>query len=128
MFGGVGLRTLLGPDSLREPFYSASPSGTVAYVRESVAPAITTFDDKAELRSLRAELRSRPAYQPDNAPPIADAFYAPQPYRSQMGSGLFISGEGLEPEPPLFAGGLGGFTLRLVSAHLSRSPAPDPIL
>jgi uncharacterized protein YfaS (alpha-2-macroglobulin family) len=44
----------------------------------------------------------------DNAPNIVEAFYAPQPYRSQVGSGLFISGEGLEPEVPLEGGGLGG--------------------
>ena len=44
----------------------------------------------------------------DNAPPILDAFYAPQPYRSQIGSGLFVTGEGLEPEIPLEGGGLGG--------------------
>ncbi len=44
----------------------------------------------------------------DNAPPILEAFYSPQPYRSQVGSGLFVSGEGLEPEIPLQGGGLGG--------------------
>ena len=44
----------------------------------------------------------------DNAPPILEAFYAKQPYRSQVGSGLFISGEGLEAEIPLEGGGLGG--------------------
>ena len=44
----------------------------------------------------------------DNAPPILEAFYSPQPYRSQVGSGLFVSGEGLEPEIPLEGGGFGG--------------------
>ncbi len=44
----------------------------------------------------------------DNAPPILEAFYSPQPYRSQVGSGLFISGEGLEAEIPLEGGGFGG--------------------
>ncbi|MDX1412747.1 MAG: Ig-like domain-containing protein [Candidatus Promineifilaceae bacterium] len=44
----------------------------------------------------------------DNAPPILEAFYSPQPYRSQVGSGLFVTGEGLEPEIPLEGGGLGG--------------------
>jgi hypothetical protein len=44
----------------------------------------------------------------DNAPNILDAFYARQPYRSQVGAGLFISGEGLEAEVPLEGGGLGG--------------------
>jgi uncharacterized protein YfaS (alpha-2-macroglobulin family) len=44
----------------------------------------------------------------DNAPPIQEAFYAPQPLRSQTGSGLFITGEGLEIEEPLSGGGIGG--------------------
>ncbi len=44
----------------------------------------------------------------DNAPPIGEAFYARQPYRSQIGSGLFISGEGLEVEIPQEGGGGGG--------------------
>ncbi|MCP5099689.1 MAG: hypothetical protein GY943_29400 [Chloroflexi bacterium] len=44
----------------------------------------------------------------DNAPPILEAFYTRQPYRGQVGSGLFISGEGVEPEIPIEAGGLGG--------------------
>ena len=46
--------------------------------------------------------------QADNAPHILEAFYAAQPYMSQVGSGLFISGEGLEPEIPLEGGGGGG--------------------
>ncbi len=46
--------------------------------------------------------------QDDNASPIMEAFYSPQPYRSQVGSGLFVSGEGLEPEIPLEGGGMGG--------------------
>lgn len=44
----------------------------------------------------------------DNAPPIVEAFYARQPYRSQIGSGLFLSGEGLEVEIPQEQGGAGG--------------------
>lgn len=44
----------------------------------------------------------------ENAPEIAEAFYERQPYRSQVGSGLFISGEGLEVEVPIEALGLGG--------------------
>lgn len=44
----------------------------------------------------------------DNATPILDAFYRRQPLRSQLGAGLFVSGEGLEPEEPLEGGGLGG--------------------
>ncbi|MCB9420546.1 MAG: Ig-like domain-containing protein [Ardenticatenaceae bacterium] len=46
--------------------------------------------------------------KPDNAPNILEAFYARQPYRSQVGSGLIISGEGLEVEIPLEGGGMGG--------------------
>jgi uncharacterized protein YfaS (alpha-2-macroglobulin family) len=44
----------------------------------------------------------------DNAPPILEAFYSPVSYRSQLGSGLLITGEGLEAEVPLEGGGLGG--------------------
>ncbi len=44
----------------------------------------------------------------DSAPPILEAFYHQQPYRSRIGSGLFISGEGLEVEIPEQEGGFGG--------------------
>ncbi len=44
----------------------------------------------------------------DNAPNILDAFYARQPIRSNVGSGLLITGEGLEIEEPLPGGGFGG--------------------
>jgi alpha-2-macroglobulin len=44
----------------------------------------------------------------DNAPDILDFFYTRQPLRSNIGSGLFISGEGLEIEEPLPGGGFGG--------------------
>lgn len=44
----------------------------------------------------------------DNAPPILEAFYSPQPLRSQVGTGLFISGEGRALEIPNEGGGLGG--------------------
>lgn len=44
----------------------------------------------------------------DNAPHILDAFYAPQPMRSTMGSGLLVTGEGMAIEEPLPGGGLGG--------------------
>ena len=44
----------------------------------------------------------------DNAPHILDAFYFRQPLRSTLGSGLLITGEGLEIEEPLMAGGFGG--------------------
>jgi len=45
----------------------------------------------------------------DNAPHIRDFFYSPQVLYSQTGSGLFISGEGLDIEEPVeFLGGGGG--------------------
>lgn len=44
----------------------------------------------------------------DNAPHILDAFYAPQPMRSNLGSGLLITGEGRAVEEPLPGGGMGG--------------------
>ncbi len=44
----------------------------------------------------------------DNAPAIVDAFYARQPFRSRLGSGLFVSGEGLEVRIPREQLGLGG--------------------
>jgi uncharacterized protein YfaS (alpha-2-macroglobulin family) len=44
----------------------------------------------------------------DNAPNIVDAFYAEQPYRSRIGSGLVFSGEGYPTEIPVEQLGLGG--------------------
>lgn len=44
----------------------------------------------------------------DNAPNIVDAFYAEQPYRSRVGSGLIFSGEGYPVEIPVEQLGLGG--------------------
>ena len=44
----------------------------------------------------------------DNAPHIVDAFYAEQPYRSRIGSGLVFSGEGYPVEIPVEQLGLGG--------------------
>ncbi len=44
----------------------------------------------------------------DNAPNILDAFYAEQPYRSRIGSGLIFSGEGYPIEIPVEQLGLGG--------------------
>jgi uncharacterized protein YfaS (alpha-2-macroglobulin family) len=44
----------------------------------------------------------------DNAPNIVDAFYAEQPYRSRLGSGLVFSGEGYPIEIPVEQLGLGG--------------------
>jgi hypothetical protein len=60
MLGGVGLRTLLEPDGLREHFFDVSPSGILAHIGErSMAPAVTGFDDEAESRSLKAYYRPR---------------------------------------------------------------------
>ena len=44
----------------------------------------------------------------DNAPTIVDAFYAEQPYRSRLGSGLIFSGEGYPVEIPVEQLGIGG--------------------
>ncbi|MFW5941797.1 MAG: Ig-like domain-containing protein [Chloroflexota bacterium] len=44
----------------------------------------------------------------DNAPHIVDAFYEREPYRSNVGSGLFVRGEGLEVDIPQEQLGLGG--------------------
>lgn len=57
----------------------------------------------------------------DNAPPIQDAFYARQPYRSQIGGSLFVSGEGLEAEVPLQGGGGGGGGGDISESALSRA-------
>ena len=94
MLGGVSLRTLLGPNSLRDSFYETSPSGTLAYVRESVAPAVTVFDDKAELRLLRADLGSRLETDSDILVPIVIPRDAPP-------NVLFSEGRVLDPEPSL---------------------------
>ena len=48
--------------------------------------------------------------KPDDGLPILEAFYAPQPLRSRYGSGLFVSGEGLDVQIPeqIFGRGGGG--------------------
>jgi hypothetical protein len=61
----------------------------------------------------------------DNAPHIVEAFYAPQPLRSQTGSGLFISGEGLEAEVPLQGGGFGGGGGDVAAAESARVEDED---
>ena len=55
---------------------------------------------------------------PDNAPAIHEAFYSRQPMRSNTGSGLIQSGEGLEIEIPemAFGGGGGGDGGAIVAA------------
>lgn len=59
--------------------------------------------------------------KPDNAPVIQDAFYKPVPIYSQVGSGLIISGEGLEPELPVEGGGMGGGGGDVAETALSRA-------
>jgi len=60
--------------------------------------------------------------KPDNAPHILDAFYAEQPLYSSLGSGLLISGEGLDVEVPIeFLGGGGGGGGDVAEAALSRA-------
>lgn len=60
--------------------------------------------------------------QPDNSPEIGTAFYSRQPFRTFIGSGLFVSGEGLDIEVPLeqlgYGGGGGGGDSGLRSAAL----------
>jgi len=57
----------------------------------------------------------------DNAPQIMDGFYYRQPIRSQTGSGLIISGEGLEIEIPVEQLGLGGGGGGLEAAEAERA-------
>ncbi len=57
----------------------------------------------------------------DNAPAIQDAFYKPLPMYSQTGSGLIISGEGLEAELPVEGGGRGGGGGDVAESALSRA-------
>lgn len=59
--------------------------------------------------------------KPDNAPPIQEAFYKPLPIYSQVGSGLIVSGEGLEPELPVEGGGMGGGGGDMATEALSRA-------
>ncbi len=60
--------------------------------------------------------------KPDNAPPILDAFYREQALYSYTGSGLLVSGEGLELEvPEEFLGGGGGGGGDMAEAALSRA-------
>ena len=63
MIAGIAL---LGSNSLRNSFFDVSPPGTIAYVDDgSISSGVMTFDDEAELRSLKADFTSRPATQPD---------------------------------------------------------------
>ena len=96
MIGGIAL---LGPNSLRDSFYDVSPSGTIAYVDdESISPGVTVFDDEAELRSLKADFRSRPAAQPDTEPISHPPVVIPRDVPPNV---LFSEGRVLESEPSL---------------------------
>ena len=69
MIGGIGLQTVLDPDYVHYSSRDVSLSQTMAYVEEqSGSPDVPMFDDEAELRSLKAGLRSRPESQPDAHP------------------------------------------------------------
>lgn len=95
MLGGVGLRTLLEPDSFRGNLFDVSPSGTIAYVAEaSDSPTVAAFDDRAELRSLRADLSSRPAVGRNNLSPIVVARDVPP-------NVLFSEDQAVDPDPSL---------------------------
>ncbi|MBP9501097.1 MAG: Ig-like domain-containing protein [Candidatus Promineofilum sp.] len=62
----------------------------------------------------------------DNAPPILDAFYTPQPLRSNTGSGLLITGEGRAIEEPLpGGGGMGGGGDGAMALESARLPGED---
>ena len=61
----------------------------------------------------------------DNAPPILDAFYFRQPLRSNLGSGLLVTGEGLEIEEPLIGGGMGGGGGDMAAAESLRIEGED---
>jgi len=93
MLGGVGLRSLLEPSSHQDSVFDAPPSGTVAYVGErSDSPAVALFDDGAELRSLRADLSSRPDTPLNNVAPIIVPRDVPP-------NALFSEGRVLDAEP-----------------------------
>ena len=112
MLGGVGLRTLLEPHSLRGYLFDVSPSGTIAYVGErSISPAVTGFDDEAELRSLKAGYRPRPATQtvsrPDDRPSVVASPHVP-PNMLRQEEHVFVSESSLplivEMQDPLGRG------------------------
>jgi hypothetical protein len=96
MIGGIAL---LGPTSLRNPFFDMSPSGTIAHVDErSVSSAVPIVDDQAELRSLKADFRSRPAAQPDTE---LNGYLPVAIPRDVPPNVLFTKGRVLESEPSL---------------------------
>ncbi len=85
-----------------------SPGETVTY--DIQVTDVTGAGVQADLSLALVDLAVL-TLKEDNAPPILDAFYARQLYRSNVGSGLFISGEGLPldiPEEQLGLGGGGG--------------------
>ena len=61
----------------------------------------------------------------DNAPDILDAFYSPQPMRSNTGAGLLVTGEGLEIELPIPSGGLGGGGGDAMAVEAARLPGGE---
>ncbi|MCZ2112785.1 MAG: Ig-like domain-containing protein [Anaerolineae bacterium] len=61
----------------------------------------------------------------DNAPDILDAFYSPQPMRSNTGAGLLVTGEGLEIELPIPSGGFGGGGGDAMAMEAARLPGGE---
>jgi hypothetical protein len=100
MLGGFGLRTLLGPVGFQNSFRDVSPSGTMAFVEEqSVPQSVATFDDKAELRSLKADLGSRSAEaQPGGVQNNRSPVVIPRDVPLNV---FFSEGHKLSPEPSL---------------------------
>ena len=100
MLGGFGLRTLLSPAGFQNSLRDVSPAETIAFVEvRSVSPGVATFDDRAELRSLKADLGSHAAEpQPeavqDSGSPIAILRDVPP-------NVLFLEGRIFSHEPAL---------------------------
>jgi hypothetical protein len=93
VLGGVGLRSLLEPSGHRDSVHDVSSSGTVAYVGErSASPVVTVFNDKNELRSLKADLSFRPDTPANNVAPII----VPRDVPPNV---LFSEGRVLDAEP-----------------------------
>jgi uncharacterized protein YfaS (alpha-2-macroglobulin family) len=108
----LGFAELVVPPTLFDLNVQLTPQEPVLGPRDTAVFDILTTDANgnpiaADLSLALVDLAVL-TLKPDNAPPIGEFFYARQPYRSQTGGGLFISGEGLEVEIPAQGGGLGG--------------------
>jgi hypothetical protein len=97
--GSIGLHRLLDPNGLRNALYDISPSGTIAYVDErSLSAVVTGFDDEAELRSLKADLRSNPIHRSEAEPNSSLPVEIPRDVPPNI---LITAGHVLELEPSL---------------------------